>query len=130
MATTNPLENMISQSSISTKTFHIAGILTVVHGLEELSPSCTSVSVLWLLHPRLQKKETMATVANSCINDWNQWSSSGRRIGLIAVAFDQRNHGTREVDSLANQAWRDGNVNHAQDMFRYIDHFPRDNHTY
>ncbi len=33
------------------------------------------------------------------------------------MAFDQRNHGSREVDKLANEAWIHGNPNHAQDMF-------------
>jgi pimeloyl-ACP methyl ester carboxylesterase len=37
--------------------------------------------------------------------------------GLIAVSFDQRNHGSREVDKLHNEAWRQGNPTHAQDMF-------------
>jgi hypothetical protein len=120
MATTNPLETTHSESPapISAKMFHIAGILAVVHGLEELSVSCKSISVLWLLHPRLGSKDAMASTANKCINDWNQRPSADRKVGLIAVAFDQRNHGSREVQSLANQAWRDGNVNHAQDMFR------------
>jgi hypothetical protein len=118
MATTDPLQKTHSESPISAKTFHIAGILTVVHGLEELSPSCESISVLWLLHPRLSNKDAMASTANKCINDWNQRTSSDEKVGLIAVAFDQRNHSSREVDSLANQAWRDGNVRHAQDMFR------------
>jgi hypothetical protein len=118
MATTDPLEKMHSGPTISAKTFHIAGILTVVHGLAELSPSCKSISVLWLLHPRLSNKDAMASTANKCINDWNQRTSSDEKFGLIAVAFDQRNHSSREVDSLANQAWRDGNVRHAQDMFR------------
>jgi hypothetical protein len=38
-------------------------------------------------------------------------------LGVIAVSFDQRNHGTRLVDKLANEAWRSGNDRHAQDMF-------------
>ncbi|CZR59889.1 uncharacterized protein PAC_09783 [Phialocephala subalpina] len=121
MATPNPLKDTHSKPppSISVKTIHIAGILTDVYGLEELSPSCKTISCLWLLHPRLQKKETMANVASSCINDWNQRSSSDSK-GLIAVAFDQRNHGTRCVEELANEAWRSGNVKHAQDMWSII----------
>jgi hypothetical protein len=120
MATPNPLEKMQSNSpaSVSAKIFHIAGILTVVHGLDELSPSCESISCLWLLHPRLQNKEIMANVASTHINDWNQRPSSDRKVGLIAVAFDQRNHGSRVVSALSNEAWRQGNVMHAQDMFR------------
>jgi len=119
MATPNPLEKTHSKSlaPVSAKIFHIAGILTVVHGLDELPPSCKSISCLWLLHPRLQNKDIMASVASRCIDDWNQRPSSDRRVGLIAVAFDQRNHGSREVNSLANEAWRGGNVTHAQDMF-------------
>jgi hypothetical protein len=70
------------------------------------------------IHIMSQNKEIMAPVASKCINDWNQRSSSDRKVGLIAVAFDGRNHGGREVNSLANEAWRGGNVTHAQDMFR------------
>ncbi len=123
MATSNPLENEHSESPvpiISSKSFHIAGILTTVHGLAELSLNPQSVSVLWLLHPRLSSKDAMASIASKCINDWNSRASINGRTGLIAVAFDQRNHGSREVDTLANQSWRDGNVRHAQDMFRFV----------
>ncbi|KAG4443033.1 hypothetical protein IFR05_001487 [Cadophora sp. M221] len=118
MATTNPLaDTNISIKPVSLKTFCIAGINTDVFGLDELSPASKSISCLWLLHPRLQTKEIMASVAASCINEWNQRPSSDRTTGLIAAAFDQRNHGGRKVHDLANQAWREGNATHAQDMF-------------
>jgi len=120
MSTPNPLEASHSspQTAVSSKTYHIAGILTTVHGLEELPSSCDSVACLWLLHPRLQTKETMAPVGTSIIHAWNQRrKSSGSKKGLIAVAFDQRNHGSRKVDKLANKTWIHGNPNHAQDMF-------------
>ena len=115
MATPNPLNNSKpSTSTISTKTFHIAGILTTVYGLDELPTGCESVSTLWLLHPRLKTKETMGMIATECINSWN---SRGQKKGLIAVAFDQRNHGSREVEAIRNEAWKKGNPRHAQDMF-------------
>ncbi|KAJ8067474.1 hypothetical protein OCU04_004819 [Sclerotinia nivalis] len=117
MATPNPLENTPPSPPVSEKTFHIAGILTTVYGLEEISTSCTSISCLWLLHPRLQTKKTMEPIASKCIQAWNRQSGSSRTVGLIAVAFDQRNHGSREVNALANGSWRDGNETHAQDMF-------------
>jgi hypothetical protein len=125
MVTPNPLQNPHPNPppSISLQTFPIAGILTDVYGLDELSPSCKSISCLWLLHPRLQTRQIMASIAASCINDWNRSSSAGQNIGLVAVTFDQRNHGSRQVDPLANQAWREGNVRHAQDMFRYLLHY-------
>lgn len=106
------------------KTFHIAGILADVYGLDEVSPSSKSISCLWLLHPRLQTKQLMGTVASTSIGDWNQRAPGDRKVGLIAVAFDQRNHGTREVKAIANEAWKSGNETHAQDMFRYLFGFP------
>lgn len=63
----------------------------------------------------------MAPLAAQILNGWNthtsQGSSSKHSLGLICVSFDQRNHGSREVDQLHNQAWREGNPRHAQDMF-------------
>lgn len=122
-ATTNPLHGTHSATdpAVSAQTFTIAGILVTVHGLKELPSNVSSVACLWLLHPRLQKKETMAPIAGQVISTWNSRVRSGRAgrspKGLIAVAFDQRNHGTREVDKLHNEAWRQGNPRHAQDMF-------------
>lgn len=119
MSAPNPLETSHASppASVSSKTYHIAGILTTVYGLEELPTSCDSVACLWLLHPRLQTKEVMGPVGASCIHDWDRRRKSGSKKGLIAVAFDLRNHGSREVDKMANEAWRSGNPNHAQDMF-------------
>jgi len=120
MATPNPLAGTHSAlpTSISSRTFHIAGILTVVYGLDELPPTARMISCLWLLHPRLKTKQNMESVASSCITDWNGRPASDPKLGLIAIAFDQRNHGTREVNSLANESWREKNPTHAQDMAR------------
>ena len=119
MSASNPPKDSPSGSPapVSSRTVPIAGILTVIHGLEEIRATCKSISVLWLLHGRLGSKDDMTSTASKCINDWNQRPSSDRKAGLIAVAFDQRNHGSRKVDNIANRAWKDGNVRHAQDMF-------------
>ncbi|CCU81532.1 alpha/beta hydrolase fold-containing protein [Blumeria hordei DH14] len=100
--------------TISSQTCHIGGIIVVIYGLEEIRDTCKSVSCLWLLHPRLKTKDTMSNVASSCVIDWNSRPSSERR-GLIAVSFDQRNHGSREIKPEANQSWKKGNKNHAID---------------
>jgi hypothetical protein len=117
-STGNPFESTVYSDNprVSSKTFCIAGILTHVLGLAELPPSCDSISVLWLLHPRLQKAESMIPIGTLCINTWNKQRGSSNK-GLIAVTFDQRNHGTRLIDSVSNESWRDGNERHAQDMF-------------
>ena len=104
---------------VSRKQYTITGILVTVFGLEELSPQAEEVSCLWLLHPRLGTQERMTGLAVAAITAWNkkkaQLDETPR--GLIAVSFDQRNHGTRLVDPQANESWREGNQRHAQDMF-------------
>lgn len=107
--------------SVSKKTYSIAGIVTTVFGLDELSPQASEIACLWLLNPRLATQERMAPFAIAAITDWNNRVQDGRAQspakGLIAVTFDQRNHGTRIIDPIANEAWRQGNPRHAQDMF-------------
>lgn len=92
-----------------------------VYGLDELSCNNKLVASLYLLHPRLQTQTCMQQLAASSIQGWNcrlQQSQTGdTSIGLIAVSFDQRNHGSRQVKKLANEDWRSGNETHAQDMF-------------
>lgn len=96
----------------------VAGIKTLTYGLAELPVTCKEVAVLWLLHPRLQVQECMAPFAAQFIHTWNALPDNRKRgNGLIAVSFDQRNHGTRLVSPIANEAWRSGNERHAQDMF-------------
>lgn len=99
----------------------IAGILTTVYGLKELKKEHENVACLWLLHPRMQTQDYMAPIASAAIDHWKHRSQASDQDhsspGLIAVSFDQRNHGSREIDSLANEAWRSGNARHAQDMF-------------
>jgi len=107
--------------SLSSVTYHIAGVLTTVYGLDELSEyQPKDVACLWLLHPRLQTSEYMQPFVAPAIHDWNARIRDGRtksRKGLIAASFDQRNHGTRQVHGIANEAWKNGNPSHAQDMF-------------
>lgn len=123
MATPDPMANTYSENPhpVSKEAHCIAGILTTVYGLSELEADIHNVACLWLLHPRLQTQKCMEPIASSTINTWNKKLSRRKSkhgaTGLIAVSFDQRNHGSREVDKLANEAWNSGNKRHAQDMF-------------
>ena len=108
---------------VSKKSYCVAGLLTTVYGLDELAKDIEGVTCLWLLHPRLQDQSCMEPIACSTVNAWNTHVAATKKDkgtamqGLIAVSFDQRNHGSRKVDDLANQDWRSGNERHAQDMF-------------
>ncbi|MCJ1266188.1 hypothetical protein MMC22_006071 [Lobaria immixta] len=123
MAALDPMANTypVLPPTVSKKTFTIAGILTTVHGLDELNRSIKNVACLWLLHPRLQTQECMEPLAASNIHEWNRRLQRRKKdevlIGLIAVSFDQRNHGSREINKLANETWKSGDERHAQDMF-------------
>ncbi|KUL83342.1 hypothetical protein ZTR_11264 [Talaromyces verruculosus] len=108
--------------SLSAQTFHIAGIQTTVYGLAEIPANVSEVVCVWLVHPRLDSQRDMAEVAKRIVHDHYQRFSAeslrGRtKRGLIAVTFDARNHGSREIDRLSNEVWRTGNENHASDMF-------------
>jgi pimeloyl-ACP methyl ester carboxylesterase len=120
-ATNNPLSSTYTSPfpPASTTTHTISGIHVTIHGLSELPPTTTTVACLWLLHPRLQKAESMANLAAQFISTYNSSpkSKTSSSLGLICASFDQRNHGTRQVSELHNQAWREGNPRHAQDMF-------------
>ncbi|KAF2095646.1 hypothetical protein NA57DRAFT_44110 [Rhizodiscina lignyota] len=106
---------------VSSTVYPVAGILTTVYGLSELPPNITEIACLWLLHPRLQTQACMAPLAAHTITQWNERIRQGKAgkkpKGLIAASFDARNHGSREVDKIANEAWRQGNERHAIDMF-------------
>ncbi|MCJ1311878.1 hypothetical protein MMC25_005551 [Agyrium rufum] len=134
MAVANPVafsDDGGPKSPISKKEISIGGILTNVFGLDELPASATTISCLWLLHPRTLSQACMEPIAVKAITDWNKRvsegkaqdfssSSSSSSHGLIAVSFDQRNHGSRKVSLLANEAWDRGNETHAPDMLSCI----------
>ncbi|KAI1163043.1 Alpha/Beta hydrolase protein [Nemania serpens] len=134
--TNNPLAASPPVPTVSKTTLPIAGLQVDVYGLAELPDIATSITCLWLHHPRLRRKEDMASFADEMLSAFNASSSPSSASasasastststptsarGLIAVAFDQRNHGSRLVDKVANEAWRQGNPTHAQDMFGMV----------
>jgi len=118
MPVADPIEIAMPSSPISKQTFIIGGIICTVYGLSELPTQTSSVSCLWLLHPRLGTQQRMEPIARHVISAWNErhHNSTAPR-GLIAVSFDQRNHNSRLVEPLVNETWKHGNARHAQDMF-------------
>lgn len=119
MATPNPMGALPSKPpQVSKKTLPINGLHVDIYGLDELPASASAVSCLWLHHGRLRSKADMADIAALALSAWNSRGSSTR--GLIAVAFDQRNHGARLIHEMTNEAWRQGNKTHAQDMFSMV----------
>ena len=109
-------------------------MLLTVYGLDELAAGVEHVTCLWLLHGRGDTQDSMAFVAGALLNSLPA-QATGSTKGVIAVTFDQRNHGSRLVDPKANVSWKQGNPTHGIDMFNIfsgtamdvstlIDHLP------
>ncbi len=106
--------------SISVRTFLIAGLLVDVYGLEELEPN-VPITCLWLLHPRTYNRGNMRDFAYHCVGTFIQHRLTvGLKRGLLALAFDLPNHGTRLVSGKRNKTWKEGNQDHALDMISII----------
>ncbi|KAK1479903.1 hypothetical protein CCUS01_00457 [Colletotrichum cuscutae] len=131
-ATHNPMRASTPPPAVSRTTIHMSGLLCDVYGLEELvarEKRPSAASCLWLHHPRLRAKEDMEDIASRVISRWEENSSSssssssvsgGGSRALIAVAFDQQNHGTRTASATARDSWREGNKTHALDMWGMV----------
>lgn len=117
---TPPAPSGDKPAAISKTTLPIAGLQVDIYGLAELPATATSISCLWLHHPRLGSKERMTSIADETVSAFNNSNKNNAARGLIAVAFDQRNHGTRLTSEISNHAWRQGNATHAQDMFGIV----------
>ncbi|KAM9930560.1 hypothetical protein OXX59_000430 [Metschnikowia pulcherrima] len=115
-------------SGISEKKIFIGGISCYVYNADQL-PSyvqkCNEqddldaivVDVLYLVHHRGGDYTYMRGVASKVLTQAR--SSSGRP--MIAVTFDARNHGEREIDQLRNRGWKSGNSTHGMDMVSCIE---------
>lgn len=119
-------------ADISVHTYCISGIQVHIYGLDQLrpllspSPCLASLAVLHTLHPRLQTHAYMAPIIRHCLADHYHLPGATPTSGLLAISFDQRNHGTREVSPLANLAFsspppphplaHQPNPTHAMDM--------------
>ncbi len=94
---------------LSWRRYNIAGLLVTVYGLQELLPDVSEVTCLWLLHGRGDTQDSMGHAAAGLLGAWNQRRQPGQK-SLIAVCIDQRNHGCRMIDNVANVSWKQGTL--------------------
>lgn len=105
-----------SIGAFSVKREVIQSLQVKIYGLDDVSGTAKYIDVVWLLHGRLKSQDDMATIANNILSLWHK-NPNSQSTGVIAISFDQRNHGSRLVDDNANQSWKQGNDNHAVDMY-------------
>ncbi|KAF5634682.1 alpha beta hydrolase family domain protein [Fusarium sp. NRRL 52700] len=89
----------------SSKSFLVVGGVQIyLYGLEDLDDSPSDdIAVLYLAHNRTRTTD-----------------GRRKRMPLIAVTMNMRNHGDREIDQRANQTWSNGNKNHGIDLMSMI----------
>ncbi|EXJ69290.1 uncharacterized protein A1O5_07326 [Cladophialophora psammophila CBS 110553] len=98
----------------------IGGLKVYVYGLAEVKQQGhTELAILYLAHGRNGTYLDVEDVAHEILHQY-RINGRNKRAGLIAVAFNMRNHGDRIINHKANLTWSDGNDMHAQDMLSSI----------
>ncbi|OZJ02472.1 hypothetical protein BZG36_05135 [Bifiguratus adelaidae] len=105
----------------SKKEVVIGGLRVYVYGLEELThKSDVEVAVLYLAHNRTRTYLVTEGIAHEVLHRYRSDGRAGKP-ELIAVTFNMRNHGDREISADANKTWKDGNEAHGLDLLSLID---------
>ena len=105
----------------SKATVVIGGVRVYVYGVEEAlaaapsspdQPGQPEVAVLHLAHNRTRTYHVTEGIAHEVLS---RYRSDGRpkKMGLISVTMDMRNHGEREISPESNLTWSGGNEHHA-----------------
>lgn len=74
----------------------IGGVQIYIYGLEELQEQSGNIAVLYLAHNRTRTYLVTEGIAHEVLH---KYRTDGRRkkVGMIAVTMNMRNHGDREV---------------------------------
>ncbi|KIP01289.1 hypothetical protein PHLGIDRAFT_123485 [Phlebiopsis gigantea 11061_1 CR5-6] len=100
---------------LSRRTVFLAGLPVHVFSTKDLGDISGKVAVLFLLHGRQGSAREINKRAESIVRHVADRGPS--IVTLLVVTIDQRNHGERLYDALANNAWNEGNDRHAIDMY-------------
>jgi len=103
---TPPVEKMEPRFSLpattprsSKREFVIGGVKIYIYGLDELKrPSGVEIGVLHLAHMRTRTYLVIEAIAHEVLHRYRN-DEKKKRLELIAVTMDMRNHGEREVST-------------------------------
>ncbi|EPQ32063.1 uncharacterized protein PFL1_00261 [Pseudozyma flocculosa PF-1] len=123
--------------NVSKRQFDIAGLPVNVFGIDELTPAPSRASapqppqvcVVIHLHGRGGSADNEEKIARQlhdriqrdkdAFQQQHPDAAAYQRDHLV-VTFDARNHGHRMTNQLGQQAWKQGNQNHALDLYGMI----------
>jgi hypothetical protein len=82
----------------------IGGVKVYIYGLDELKrPSGVEIGVLYLAHMRTRTYLVTEAIAHEVLHQYRT-DVRKKRVELIAVTMDMRNHGEREVRTLLKRS--------------------------
>lgn len=112
-----PLEPRFSLSDDTPRSsrteFVIGGIRVYVYGLPPTPVSAERASILYMAHQRTRTYKVTEGMAHEILHQYRSRSRIEPKETLLAVTFDMRGHGEREISREANLTWKDGNEQHA-----------------
>ncbi|KAL7943658.1 Alpha/Beta hydrolase protein [Trichoderma barbatum] len=98
----------------------IGGVTIYIYGLDELKQKLgVDVAVLYLAHNRTRTYLVTEGIAHEILHRYRS-DSRKKKLEMIAITMNMRNHGDREVSREANLTWSGGNENHAVDLISMI----------
>lgn len=116
-------KKIASAGKVSKRTINVAGLPVHVYGLDELTPAhagaAPEVCLVIHMHGRTgsAKNEDPLVRKLYSFTQGSREQLQTRSRDVIFAVFDQRNHGERETNALGQKTWKEGNSNHAIDMY-------------
>lgn len=102
--------------TVSKQTVGIAGLPVHVYSNRVLGEITGKVAVLFFLHGRTRSASKIGRFVEEILRHLSEKVGT-TEVELLVVTFDQRNHGERLLSTAANNAWDEGNNQHAIDMY-------------
>lgn len=93
--------------------FVIGGIRVYVYGLPSTPTLNQRVSILYMAHQRTRTYKVTEGMAHEILHQNRSHGPAQPKETLLAVTFDMRGHGEREISREANLTWKEGNEQHA-----------------
>ncbi|CAK7216220.1 hypothetical protein SEUCBS140593_002802 [Sporothrix eucalyptigena] len=120
MAAPNSFFTLADSTPRSSKTtINIAGFHVHLYGVDELTPEQRKdTTVVFHVHGRTRTYKDAEALSHELLSELRKQST---KKGVVFATFDNRNHGTRAIDTISIVDWRSGNTTHGQDMLSTMD---------
>ncbi|CAK7224170.1 hypothetical protein SCUCBS95973_005429 [Sporothrix curviconia] len=120
-APNSPFSLADSTPRSSKTTINIAGFHVHLYGVDELTAEQRNdTTVVFHVHGRTRTYADAEDLSHTVLSELRKQPTKQTK-GVVFATFDNRNHGTRAIDTISIADWRGGNPRHAQDMLSTMD---------